>query len=117
MLREPTHGIPEFIPEADVEEFWKTIEEARAKYEVPIAPAMPVIGNSFLFQSSIKEQNGDEPESEEEKSAPSREHRDHFACPGTVSPECFAFIHTPLSIGDAMRIPDSRKLFRQSGTS
>ena len=103
------HGIPEFIPEADVDEFWKSIEEARAKYEVPYAPAMPVIGNTFLFHSSIKEEDGDEPESEDERPSLTREHQDHFACPGTVSPEYFALIHTPLSIGDAMRIPDAKK--------
>ena len=103
------NGIPEFIPEADVDEFWKSIEEARAKYEIPYAPAMPVVGKTFLFQSSIQEEGEDEPESEDEKPSVTREHQDHFACPGTVTPEYFALIHTPLSIGDAMRIPDAKK--------
>ena len=84
----------------DTEEKYNAImTEAKAKYAVPDAPAMPVIlqANSSVRKHSKKNKNH------------RTKHFEKIAPVGTVSENYYALVHTPVDMKKAMQIPDAKK--------
>jgi len=109
------------------EEFKRHAQELKAKLEVNKAPAMPLLTAEeaqtiFINQNQVV-RNSSELDSINGSAAAStpdgtgqsnkckslRPHQDHFASKGFVSEDWHDFVHTPVPIPKAFKIPDSQK--------
>ena len=83
------------IPNAEVDEYTKTLARAALKHSIPPAPAMPTVAYATNVQS-------------EGKPLP-RKHQPQIAEAGFVSDEWFAMVHTPVPISKALKMPKAKE--------
>jgi hypothetical protein len=88
--------LTEHIPPERTDEFNQLIKTLRQQYALPPAPAMPCLSHAVIAK------NG-------RPMVDFREHEEHFADVGSVSPEWLAMVHTPVKMEKAMRIPEAKK--------
>ena len=76
------------IPPEELDDFTKTVAEARQKYALPDAPAMPL---QFLCLRASKADGDVLPAASQVG-----EHQDNINCTGFASEEFFAMVHVPV---------------------
>jgi hypothetical protein len=82
---------------ADGEDCLKILSESRARFSQPKAPAMPVLevdGSSTSIPGGLQSQP--------------RPHQEHMSSKGHVSEEWYSFVHTPVPIPKAFKIPEAK---------
>ena len=88
--------------------FNKTITEAKAKYAIADAPAMPVIPSSTACIAEDIETKGQWLSLSQPAVTP-RDHQEHEASTGYVSNDWFALVHTPVPMSKVIKIPKAKK--------
>ena len=89
------HGILEHVRPADLDDYNRVVREATAKYSIPSAPQMPILP---LACPSVEGYCPPSP----------TKHHENLAVAGHVSGEFYAMVHKPISIRDALRIPNAK---------
>ena len=96
------------IPAEEVEDYKKTMSEARARYSLPPAPAMPCVS----YALNCKVRSGKQFPAAMPGKGSQREHQDQLAPKGNVSEEWFALVHTPInSLSDALAFTHTLKYY------
>ena len=92
------------VPENEVEDYNKILAQAKEKYSIPAAPAMPVNPAAMLSTDYP-----DAPSSGGKPHADERAHQEHWSEPGFVSNEWFALVNTPIPISKALKMPKAKE--------
>ena len=87
-------GIPEHVKDEDLEHYHKAISDARKLFDLPPAPAMPVVQSACTTCEGLPV---------------ARDHQDKIVSIGYASSDWFALIHAPIPIHDATRIPKAKE--------
>jgi len=94
-----------YIEEGDMEEFKKTVAEAKRLLAIPEAPAMPVV-----HQGSIATAGGNSTRSKAGGNATQMSvHAEHIAEKGIIGETHWAMVHTPIPMPKAMKIPKAKE--------
>jgi hypothetical protein len=99
----------EYVPEVEMEEDSRLLTDTRQRYSVPPAPVMPVTSMANTSQQAAGDcgkAGGDS----------CSKHNDNIAMTGYASDHWFGLVHTPVSVQDAMRIPEGRAALEKEWT-
>ena len=96
-----------FAPLEEVEVFNKTNTEAKAKYTLPDAPALPVIPNTICCLAEDIDITGPWSVLSQPAVMP-RAHQEHEAPSGYVSNDWLVLVHTPVPMSKVIKIPKAK---------
>ena len=89
------HGILEHVRPVDLDEYERVVKEATHKYSVPSAPQMPILPQAA-------------PALDGRFAATQDKHHENLAVAGHVSGAWYAMVHKPITIREALRIPNAK---------